>query len=525
MHLEQIADDAMANPEVLKELGRRALLPWYPNEGPQSDAFWSDADELLYGGEPGGGKSDLLIGLAVGQHRRSLLLRRLNAEVEGLVERAEQVLGSRDGYNSQKGIWRRKHSIIQFGGCQWVDDWKKYQGQPKDFLGFDELVNFLEHQYRAIVLWNRSVIPGQRVRVVSASNPPVTAEGQWVIRYWAPWLDENHPNPAVPGELRWFTSVGETGEEQDIEVDGPGPVMIDGEPLLDKHGKPILPKSRTFIPAELLDNPDLDESGYSDRLHTATGALGAMAKGDWEYGQQDDPHQVIPGEWVQAAMDRWHPGGGQGEMTCLSCDIAQGGPDQTVVARRYGGWFDNLVVTPGVDTKDGPAVAAIILMHMRDGCEVILDMGGGYGQSAYDHLRQTIDPTTFDASEGIERTDRTGRFTFYNLRAAAWWHLREALDPNFGSQLALPNDPVLKAELCSPKKTNRHGGSGKPKILIEAKEDIRKRLGTSTDRADAVIMAWWATGQRRQVGSGRGRSLPARAETSRGGGHRNRWRK
>jgi hypothetical protein len=35
---------------------------------------------------------------------------------------------------------------------------------------------------------------------------------------WAPWLDPQHPNPAKPGELRWFTNV----DGKDTEVDGPG---------------------------------------------------------------------------------------------------------------------------------------------------------------------------------------------------------------------------------------------------------------------------------------------------------------
>jgi hypothetical protein len=45
------------------------------------------------------------------------------------------------------------------------------------------------------------------------------AEGLWVIKHWAPWLDPLHPRPARPGELRWFTT-GPDGE--DIEVDGRG---------------------------------------------------------------------------------------------------------------------------------------------------------------------------------------------------------------------------------------------------------------------------------------------------------------
>ena len=56
-------------------------------------------------------------------------------------------------------------------------------------------------------------------RIVVGSNRR-HAEGLWVIKHWAPWLDPMHPRPAYPGELRWFTT-GPDGE--DAEVDGCGP--------------------------------------------------------------------------------------------------------------------------------------------------------------------------------------------------------------------------------------------------------------------------------------------------------------
>ena len=54
-----------------------------------------------------------------------------------------------------------------------------------------------------------------------------------------------------------------------------------------------------------------------------------------------------------------------------------------------------------------------------------------------------------------------------------------------GDGIALPPDPRLAAQLAAP--TWKLRGNA---ILIESKDDIRKRLGTSTDDADAVILAW-----------------------------------
>jgi hypothetical protein len=49
---------------------------WVPNIGPQHEAYHCQADELFYGGQAGGGKSDLLLGLALTGHDRSLILQR-----------------------------------------------------------------------------------------------------------------------------------------------------------------------------------------------------------------------------------------------------------------------------------------------------------------------------------------------------------------------------------------------------------------------------------------------------------------
>ncbi len=65
----------------------------------------------------------------------------------------------------------------------------------------------------------------------------------------------------------------------------------------------------------------------------------------------------------------------------------------------------------------------------------------------------------------------------------------KALDPGQpnGSPIALPNDPKLVAELTAP--TFEPGPQG---IKLEDKTKVAERLGHSPDRADAVVMAWYA---------------------------------
>jgi hypothetical protein len=62
-----------AERKEVEKLAREATkdMVWIPNPGPQTTAYECDADQMLYGGEAGGGKSDLLIGAAIQDHRRS----------------------------------------------------------------------------------------------------------------------------------------------------------------------------------------------------------------------------------------------------------------------------------------------------------------------------------------------------------------------------------------------------------------------------------------------------------------------
>jgi hypothetical protein len=309
---------------------------WTPNEGPQAAAYACLADELFYGGQAGGGKTSLGLGLALTAHKRSLILRRISKDALKLVEQVAEILRSRDGYNGQLQRWRLPFAdgaderLIHFAGCEREEDKQRFKGDPWDLIYFDEGTDFLATQYRFIIGWNRSADATQRCRVVVGSNPPTTPEGLWVIRHWSPWLDPLHPHPAHPGELRWFTT-GPDGA--DAEVSDRGPHLVNGET--------VLARSRTYIPARLADNPDLRATGYAAVLAGLPEELRrAYRDGNFAAGLKEDDYQVIPTAWIEAAQRRWRADGGRGvAMTAIGIDVAQGGADFTVLAARHGGWY------------------------------------------------------------------------------------------------------------------------------------------------------------------------------------------
>ncbi len=456
---------------------------WLPNAGPQTDAYFCKADELFYGGQAGGGKSDLVVGLGLTAHESSLILRRFGADAEALADRAMIILGNRDGWNGQKLRLRVAGSqIMDFGGCKEENDKQRYKGVARDFYGFDEIGDFLESQYRFIIGWNRSADLDQRCRVVATGNPPTTAEGLWVISYWGPWLDPGHSNPASPGELRWYTTIG--GRDEEVSDSSPIP-----DP--DKPGKWIQPRSRTFIPSTLDDNPDLAQTNYASVLAALPEAYrSAYRDGNFDVAMKDKSDQMIPTQWVRDAMDRWEPHAPTGIPMCtIAADVAQGGGDKSVFARRHDGWFAKLVEVPGIETPDGPAVASRILGLRRNEATIVVDAGGGYGGSTIDHLKDNgLKPYAYKGAAKSLRSTQDKTLKFVNRRAEAYWKLREALDPSQyqGSPLALPPDQELLADLTTP--TFEVTASG---IKMMIKKDVVKLLGRSPDKGDAVVMCWF----------------------------------
>ncbi|WP_245005096.1 terminase family protein [Paraburkholderia sacchari] len=467
-------------PQERAELDRllKASPIWSPLPGPQTQAYECDADIILYGGAAGGGKSDLALGKALTKHRRSLILRREFPQLESMVERSREMYGSYGSYN-EKGWWRcnfeKKSRFVRFGSVQHEKDLKKLQGRPHDLLVFDEAANFPAAFVQFLTTWIRTEHQDQKCQMLLCSNPPTDPEGDWLLEWFAPWLDPNHPNPAKPGELRWYIVVG----DEHIEVEGPAPVK--------RGDETYTPQSRTFIPARVTDNPYYAGTGYVAKLQALPEPLRSkMLKGDFAAGREDSAFQVIPSEWVRLAQERWRKREKPATpMTAVGVDVARGGKDKTVATPRYDNYFDTPVCEPGQATPNGQAVATLVVNMRRNDATVNIDIGG-VGTSPYDVLAEKIGmkAVAMNGSEGSDARDKSGQLAFVNARAEWYWKLREALDPASGQDLAIYPDPEVLADLTTPRwKLTARG------IQIEAKEDIIKRIKRSPDKGDSLVYA------------------------------------
>jgi hypothetical protein len=212
-----------------------------------------------------------------------------------------------------------------------------------------------------------------------------------------------------------------------------------------------------------------------------------------------DSDGVIPLSWVEAAVERWQASAGEdlGPLTQVGADIARSGSDSTVLALRHSHRINELRTSFHQDTMETSGRIGGVL-RANSGAVAVVDTDG-LGAGVTDRLReQGYAVVAFHGGAKSERRDRSGELGFLNLRAQVLWALREALDPSFDPVLELPPDDALIGELTAAHWTV----TSNSRIQIESKDEIRKRLGRSTDRSDAVAMSFWVPRVRRRARMG-----------------------
>jgi len=161
----------------------------------------------------------------------------------------------------------------------------------------------------------------------------------------------------------------------------------------------------------------------------------------------------------------------------LGVDVARGGVDRTVFARRRGLKAYPLEAFPS--DMYGPELAGKIafIQHELQIERVFVDNTGGYGSSVIDSLQLfpalDVTPVVYNAKAQDAR--------YFNKRSEMWIRMRDWIKK--GGQL--PNDPGLAEELMMPKLIF-HGGV----FRLEEKEQIKARLGRSPDKADALAQTF-----------------------------------
>lgn len=489
----------------LKDAGGSTAPIWKPNPdhpdgtpNTQRLAYESQADIIGLSGSAGWGKTDLVLGLFANKHKNSVIFRRVFPNLRAIIERSRDIFNAgeparpQDSFNESLHRWSLDGGkrMLEFEACQMERDKYKQRGRPRDGYAFDEATEFTRSQVEFITGWNRSTDSKQHCQIILPFNVPSTDTGTWVIEYFMPWiaylfpLKFSHPNPAHPGELRWYATI--EGKETECE---------NGTPFTHKDEK-IFPRSRTFFFGTLADNPHYDETYLAVLQSMPEPERSRLLYGNFAADTSIDPDQCIPTAWVRLAQQRWMerekpdmPLSGVGN------DLARGGSDALTIAKRYGNWFAEVIKVPGVNVEDGPAAAKLLWQALEDEPHIgYINMDIiGIGSSPYDSAK-VMWPGIVKAVNAAEHSDYVAMsktnppqplFRMKNVRAEYHWRMREALDPEHGDDIALPPGNMIVSDLCAAKFKLLAGGV----IAIEEKQAIKERIGRSPDEGEAIMLA------------------------------------
>lgn len=164
----------------------------------------------------------------------------------------------------------------------------------------------------------------------------------------------------------------------------------------------------------------------------------------------------------------------------IGVDIARFGDDKTVLCFRKG---RIVIKTESYSKKSTVEIANILTKEIRESnpARIFLDVGG-VGAGVYDIL---IDRGYGKLVRGInfgEKAIYDDRY--YNKRAEMWGEANEWLKKDIGVQI--PNDDELIDDLCSVNKKYDNKG----RLQLESKDDVKKRIGRSPDKADAFVLTF-----------------------------------
>ena len=253
-------------PKPVKRIG--------PQAGPQEQFLSTSADIAIYGGAAGAGKTWAILMECLRFAPRNpefaaVIFRRTMPQVKnpgGLWDESEKLYplcGGSPTASLSEWNWA-KGGKVKFAHLEHEKNKLDWQGSQIPLIIFDELTHFTVSQFFYMVSRNRSMC-GVKPYIRATTNPDADS---WVAQVISWWIDQEtgFPIPERAGKIRWFVRIndvlcwGDTREALLKEYGNPN--------LPEGHEEQIQPKSLTFIPGKLSDNPALMKAdpGYLANL-------------------------------------------------------------------------------------------------------------------------------------------------------------------------------------------------------------------------------------------------------------------
>ena len=273
----------------------------------------------------------------------------------------------------------------------------------------------------------------------------------------------------------------------------PAPCWLRGEFILDP------PVENRFVQALPADNPHLPstyvrmlQESFKHRPHL----LQAYLYGNWDL--LEGVEQVIKESWIVQAMSRT-PDYWPYLKRYIAVDTARFGDDETVILVMLNSDIIEKIVMPYCKTTQ---ISALVSgkSEFYSNCPIVVEStGADIGAGVIDELSDMgRDVTTFNPAGASSDPKK-----YYSARCEAWHRVGQMfasglLDPASNMAMCLTDhkedsvrygmDQLMRSQLCAPLYKWRSG-----KLVIEPKDETKKRLGRSPDHADAYIIglrAW-----------------------------------
>ena len=249
-------------------------------------------------------------------------------------------------------------------------------------------------------------------------------------------------------------------------------------------GEPVPAELRLQLPAQTWLDDQTKKWGVGSPLYTSK-VLGRFPA--------DASTGTVPWSWIKACQgdDAAARVGPLLVPVVLGVDVAgSDAGDETVVYERRGMHAGRRW---SVQSSDPEVVLQLIEDAVRSSgaTKVKIDaIGVGWGLVA--PLRRTfpslevVPVVVSEAAPGNDPEDgKPWSEKFINLRAFIWWHVGRVMSQQHAWDLTEVEDATLN-ELAAPKYREVKG-----RIQIESKDELRKRIGRSTDNADALLLAFF----------------------------------
>ena len=329
----------------------------------------------------------------------------------------------------------------------------------------------------------QGLMAGGDVRLLAIGNPTITG-GPFYDAFttqrerWATYTINAFDTPNLQHCSHTFrrTATDEHGKEYDVNtVIGYGPdIMEMEEDALDHAVRPYL-CTRRWVREMIEDN------GINNPL------VEAKVFGDFPTEGAD---VLIPLSWLERAR-LVEDGPEVAKLPiCAGLDVAGAGQADTVLVVRRG---PRVLLVQGWTSADprGEVVAALAPFKSE---LIRLNVDSiGIGWNMYTHLRDQFGR----ASNGAERVfpvnvglEPRNREKFFNAKAEYYWALRERAKVG-DLRFPIPDKTVRGEDrVLGQLSVIRYAQNARGQIVIESKEDLRKRGIKSPDAAEATMLAF-----------------------------------